>query len=60
MNGITIKTNKEREIKVFSGWPVLLINIILLGLGIWVACVFDPSNPKTRECDLAAYGWQHY
>jgi len=35
MNGITIKTNKEREIKVFSGWPMLLIDIILLGLGIW-------------------------
>ncbi len=35
MNGMPIKTNKEREIKVFSGWPMLLMNIILLGLGIW-------------------------
>jgi hypothetical protein len=35
MNGTTIKTNKEREIKVFSGWPILLIDIIMLGLGIW-------------------------
>ena len=36
MNGITIKTSKEQEIKVLSGWPMLLINIILLGLGIWL------------------------
>ncbi|MCX5635383.1 MAG: SPFH domain-containing protein [Planctomycetota bacterium] len=36
MNGITIKTSKEQEIKVLSGWPMLLINITLLGLGIWL------------------------
>jgi regulator of protease activity HflC (stomatin/prohibitin superfamily) len=35
MDGITIKTNREREIKVFNRWPMLLIDIILLGLSIW-------------------------
>lgn len=34
MNEIAIQTNKEREIKVFSGWPMLWINFLVLGLGI--------------------------
>lgn len=35
MNEQTIKTNKERQISVFNGWPMLLINFVILGLGIW-------------------------
>ncbi len=36
MNGTIIKTSKEQEIKVFSGWLMLVINLTLLGLGIWL------------------------
>lgn len=47
MNGIPIKTNKEREIKVFSGWPMLLMNFVVFGLSIgWlVYAILQTQKP---------------
>lgn len=36
MNATTIKASKEKEVTVLSGWPMLLINFILLIAGVWL------------------------
>ena len=49
MNETVMKTSKEREIKVFSGWFMLSVNLVLFGLGIWLLVDTIINATKTGE-----------
>ena len=36
MSAQTVNTSKEKEIKVVNGWIMLVVNLIVLGFGIWL------------------------